>query len=128
MIYVIIFLIVNVFIGLLIVFISKDKIPYKQRETIKKNEYDAFQEEKVEYEEEELNKENQVKVEDEISIPINDEDEVNNLAKQLIPTPDNFSNPEKEAAKEMGQKVKEYFEGNPRDASKIFKTMLKKDN
>lgn len=122
MIYLVIFILFNVFIGLVIVLISGDKFPYKGEKN-NQNKFDDYEEiEEIETVEEEEIKE------EEIHLPVNDEDKVNNLARQLIPNETDHLSPKKEAAKEMGDRVKEYFEDNPRDASKIFKTMLKKDN
>ena len=122
MVYFIIFILLNVFIGLVIVLISGDKFPYKDKK-IDQNEFDDYDEveEIEEVEEEEIK-------EEKVHLPVNDEDKINNLARQLIPNETDHLSPKKEAAKEMSDRVKEYFEDNPRDASKIFKTMLKKDN
>ena len=56
----------------------------------------------------------------------NDQEKVIRLANELIPKNDDHINPKSIASKEMGKKVKGYFDSNISEATKIFKTMLKK--
>ena len=119
MFYIIVFVVINVIIGILITFLSGSKHPYKP----KMNETTEFEE----YEDVEIEEESENKIL-ESAVLKNDEDKVNQMAEKLIPSPSDFQNPQKEAAKEMEEKVKGYFDDNPTEATKIFKTMLKKDN
>lgn len=128
MIYLLVFLFLNVLLGILIVIISSDKFPYKNNNISSSSNFEDYENiEKIE-EVENIKVVKDIAKQEEIQLSVNNEDKVNKLAKQMIPNESNHSSPAKEAAKEMGDRVKEYFEDNPKDASKIFKTMLKKDN
>ena len=122
MIYLIIFIFVNVLIGLIIIMLSGVKYPYNPKTNSSKDEFTDYEDMPIEQFEENEELENE-----KINLPKNDEDKVNQLAQRLIPSDSDFHNPELEAAQEMEEKVKGYFDNNPNEAAKIFKTMLKKD-
>ena len=50
---------------------------------------------------------------------------VNKLAQELIQKNEDHKDQKHEAADEMGEKIKGYFDSNPNEAAKIFKSMLK---
>ena len=120
MFYIIVFVVINVIIGILITFLSGSKHPYKPKMN-ETTEFEEYEDVEIEIEEE---SENEIL---ESVVPINDEDKVNQMAEKLIPSPSDFQIPQEKAAKEMEEKVKGYFDDNPKEATKIFKTMLKKD-
>ena len=53
------------------------------------------------------------------------QDEVNKLAQELISKNEDHNDPKQDATNEMGEKIKGYFDSNPNEAAKIFKSMLK---
>jgi hypothetical protein len=55
----------------------------------------------------------------------NDQEKVNELVEKIIPKNQNEQNPNQKISHEIEVKVKGYFESNPNEATKIFKTMLK---
>jgi flagellar biosynthesis/type III secretory pathway M-ring protein FliF/YscJ len=121
MFYIIIFVVVNIFIGLIITFFSGSKYPYRSKSKLsdKFNDYEEVDLINIENSEDEI-EHNQISK--------NDEDLVNELAQQFIPSASDHHDSKKEVALEMQKKIKGYFDDNPKEATKIFKTMLKKDN
>ena len=95
--------------------------PYKAKNKFAENDFDKY--ENIEKEDINESDEGPEKV-----VILNDGDEVNKLAQELIPSSADHYDSKQEAANEMGEKVKGYFENNPNEATKILKTMLKKEN
>ncbi len=123
MIYILLFLFFNLIIGVFIVLISKDIFPYKEKDNYDNmdfNSYEEINDDKTNLDES-LNNDESLKI-DKI------ENSVEELAKSMLPSELDHKNPEEEAIKEMDIKVKDYFKNNPKDASKIFKSMLRKDD
>ena len=119
--FIIAFVLVNVIIGFIITIMSGSKYPYKSKNRTINSNLNSFED--IDIEEVKLNQDSEV--EDEVVLIENDQVKVNKLAQELIPKNEDHKDPKHEAADEMGEKVKGYFDSNPNEAAKIFKSMLK---
>tara|TARA_B100000941_G_C28434892_1_gene516363 strand:+ start:663 stop:1040 length:378 start_codon:yes stop_codon:yes gene_type:complete len=123
MIYILLFLFFNLIIGVFVVLLSKDIFPYREKENYDNmdfNSYEEINDDKTNLNES-LNNDESLKNE-------KNENSVEELAKSMLPSELDHKSPEQEAIKEMDIKVKDYFKENPKDAAKIFKSMLRKDD
>jgi len=119
--FIIAFVLVNVIIGFIITIMSGRKFPYKSKNKTVNSNFDSFED--MDIEEVELNPNSEV--EGDVELIENDQDEVNKLAQKLIPKNEDHNDPKQDATNEMGEKIKGYFDSNPNEAAKIFKSMLK---
>ena len=119
--FIIAFVLVNVLIGFFITIMSSSRYPYKSKNRNINSNFNSFED--IDLKEVELNQDSEV--EDEVVLIENDQDKVNKMAQKLILKNQDHKDPEQDAADEMGEKVKGYFDSNPNEAAKIFKTMLK---
>ena len=119
--FIIAIVIMNVIIGFIITIMSGSKYPYKSKNRTINSNFNSF--ENIDIEEVKLNQDSEV--EDEVVLIENDQVKVNKLAHELIPKNEDHKDPKQDAADEMGEKVKGYFDSNPNEAAKIFKSMLK---
>ncbi len=111
----ILFVFINVIIGLFVTLISGSKYPYSvipKPSNMKINIINENDDEKDSHLEKEI-------------INMNDQEKVNELVEKIIPKIQTDENPSQKISHEIEEKVKGYFDSNPNEATKIFKTMLK---
>ena len=122
--FIILFILANVLLGFFLTIIFSQSY-FNSKKTKINSELKSSQEVKVDPEfdiiDNSLDSNEEEKVLNE-----NDQEKVIRLANELIPKNDDHINPKSIASKEMGKKVKGYFDSNISEATKIFKTMLKK--
>lgn len=125
-----IFLIVlfaNLIIGIIVTFISRDKYPFQRKKNVKIENFESKQDEQSILEKKPDKIETEIEsVEDQQetikhSTHERDEDLITQLAEKLIPTENQVKDPQEEAAKEMGDHIKDYVDSHPEQASKVFK-------
>ena len=109
-------------IGIFITIMSSIRYPYKSNNRNINSNFNSFED--IDLEEVELNEDSEV--EDGVVLKNeNDQDIINKMALELILRNEDHKDPKQDAADEMGEKVKGYFDSNPNEAAKIFKSMLK---
>lgn len=113
--FLILFIFINVIIGLFVTLLSRSKYPYT---VIPKSSHIKFNIVNK------INDEKDSQLEKEI-INMNNQEKVNELVEKIIPKIHPNENPSQKMSHEIEEKVKGYFDSNPNEATKIFKTMLK---
>lgn len=106
---------INVIIGLFVTLISGNKYPYTVISKPSNMKFNIVNENDDE-------KDNQFEKE---IITLNNQEKVNELVEKIIPKIQTHENPNQKISHEIEEKVKGYFDSNPNEATKIFKTMLK---
>ena len=125
-----IFLIVlfaNLVFGIIITLISREKYPFqrKKKGKIVNSDYEEIETPSIENSvnniETEINTEENLEESLKHSPNERDEDLITQLAEKLIPTENQAKDPKEEAAKEMGDHIKDYVDSHPEQASKVLK-------
>ena len=123
-----IILFANLLLGIVATFISGEKYPILQKKKNKSMKNESSPEEILSIED--YNEQDK----DVSTEPIyhssdgRDENLINEMAKKLIPTESQVKNPKREAAKEMGDHIKDYVDTHPEQATKVFKHWMKSNS
>ena len=120
---ILIFLFLNLFIGFIITFISRNQYPYEKKQ--KKDSASSVISQTKKINTKEL--ENETKEQNrpiQNSVNQKDEDLIKRMAEKLIPSEDQYKDPKKQAAKDMGEHIKEYVDSHPDQATKVFRSWM----
>lgn len=123
-----IILFANLLLGILATFISGEKYPILQKKKNKSKQKENSPDEIPNFED---NNEEEKEVN---AKPIHhspderDDDLIIEMAKKLIPTESQAKNPKIEAAKDMGDHIKDYVDTHPEQATKVFKHWMRSNS